>query len=105
MAYVGKVNITGDWEKLEDLIQAQVSGQSSFAFDTSKKYSLQADNKNSPVMLGVYVCNSATKPDNADDGEYLTEGLFGEYEPESGVDLWIRTRGNSTGVKVAVSQI
>ena len=104
MAYIGKVNITGDWEKLEDLIKAQVSGQSSFAFDTSKKYSLQSD-CNSSVMQGVYVCNSATKPDNADDGEYLTEGLFGEYEPESGVDLWIRTRGNSTGVKVAVSQI
>lgn len=105
MAYVGKVSVTGDWEKLEDLIQEQVDGQSSFAFDTSKKYSLQADNKNSPVMIGVYVCNSISKPENADDGEYLTEGLYSEYKPESGADLWIKTRGNSTGVKVAVSEI
>lgn len=105
MAYVGKVKITSSWEKLEDLIQEQVSGQSSFAFDTSKKYSLQADVKTSPVMFGVYVCNSATEPANDDDGEYLTEGLYGEYKPESGVDLWIKTRGNTTDVKVAVSEI
>lgn len=105
MAYIGKVSVTSAQTKLEDLIKSQVSGQSSFAFDTSKKYSLMADVKTSPVMFGVYVCNSATEPANDDDGEYLTDGLFGEYKPESGVNLWIKTRGNATDVKVSVSEI
>ena len=31
--YIGKVLLSDEWEKLEDLIQDQVSGQSAFAFD------------------------------------------------------------------------
>ena len=105
MAYVGKVKITGDWEKLEDLIKAQVDGQSSFSFDTSKTYSVMADCNTSPIMLGARVCNSVAKPSEPDDGEYLTEGLFGVYKPESGVYMWVRTRSNTPNVKVAVSEI
>lgn len=104
MAYIGKVSITSEWEKLEDLIQAQVDGQSSFAFDTSKKYGIMVDAHTVP-MFGAYICNASSKPDAADDGEFLTECVpFGVYEPESGSDLWVKTRGNSTDVKISVSE-
>lgn len=105
MAYVGKVKITSEWQKLEDLIQAQVDGQSSFSFDTSKKYAVMSDSKTQSTMFGAYVCHSATEPEEDDAGEYLTDTLFGVYEPASGVDLWVKTRGNTTDVKVSVSEI
>lgn len=103
MSYIGKVKVSSAWTKLEDLIQAQVDGQSSFAFDTSKTYSVQADTQ-AQVGFGAYVCNSATEPTNDDDGEYLTEGLFGVYKPSSGVYLYVRARGNSTNTKISVSE-
>lgn len=102
MAYVGKVSVTNDWAKLEDLIQAQVSGQSSFAFDTSKTYSLQTDSGGAD--FGVRLCNSATEPAAEDDGEHLVDDQFGKYTPESGAYLWVKSRGNSTGVKLSVSE-
>lgn len=105
MAYIGKVKITSAWTKLEDLIKAQVTGQSSFAFNTSKTYSVMADVKSNQTLFGVYVCNAGSEPSEDDDGEYLTEGLFGMYKPESAVYLWVRARGNSTDVKVSVSEI
>ena len=50
MSYVGKVKVSSAWTKLEDLIQAQVDGQSAFAFDTSKTYSVQADTQEHVVI-------------------------------------------------------
>lgn len=79
MAYIGKVNVSGDWEKVEDLIKAQVEGQDSFAFDTSKSYPIQVD------------------------GGFLTDGERAVFKPESNKDLYIKVRGNSGGVKLSVS--
>lgn len=104
MAYIGKVSVTSAWAKLEDLIQAQVDGQSSFSFSTSNTYQLQADSE-LHAPFGVRVCNSASEPSNDDDGEHLTDEQSGEYKPESGVYLWVKTRGNTTGIKLSVSEI
>lgn len=98
MAYIGKVNITGDWEKVEDLIKAQVEGQDSFAFDTSKSYPIQVDGG-----FGVYLCSASTTPTAPDEGEFLTDSERRIYKPESGKDLYIKIRGNSSGVKLSIS--
>ena len=58
MAYIGKVSITQEWADLESLIQAQVDGQSSFAFTTGTKYSLQPEKG----LMGMCV-TSATPTD------------------------------------------
>lgn len=105
MSDIGKIKITSEWSKVEDLIKAQVSGQSSFSFDVSKDYQLQSDSATSTVMFGAYLCESSSTPENPDDGEYLVEGLTGQYKPTSGKYLWIKTRGNTTDVKVSVSEL
>ena len=104
MAYIGKVSVTSAWAKLEDLIKAQVDGQSSFAFDTSKTYQLQADSE-LHAPFGVRICNASAEPSEDDAGEHLTDEQSGEYKPESGVNLYVKTRGNTTGIKISVSEI
>ena len=105
MAYIGKVTITNNWEKLEDLIKEQVDDQSSFAFDTSKKYSIQVDTVKENNNYSAYVCNSATEPANSDDGEHLNNDLYAEYKPESGAYLYIKKAKSLGVIKVAVSEI
>lgn len=105
MAYIGKVTLTDSWEKLEDLIKAQVSGQSSFAFDTDKKYSIQVDTVKDNNNYSGYFCNSATEPANSDDGEHLNNDLYAEYKPESGVYLYVKKAKSLGIIKVSVSQI
>lgn len=105
MAYIGKVSITNEWEKLEDLIKSQVSGQSAFAFDTDKKYSIQVDTVKDNNDNSAYFCNSATKPTNSDDGEHLNNDLYAEYKPESGVYLYVKKAKSLGVIKVSVSQI
>lgn len=104
MAYIGKVTLSQDWEKLEDLIKDQVDGQGSFAFENGKDYSLQVDSPNLEIMFGAYVCVSENKPALRDDGEHLT-CQSGFYTAESGVSLWVKIRGNTTNIKMAVSEI
>ena len=104
MAYIGKVTLTSSWAKLEDLIKAQVDGQSAFAFDTSKKYGIEVDTQRGPYIFGAYLCNSATEPANADDGEHLEQENFGVYQPESGAYLWVKARGQQETVKISVSE-
>ena len=36
--YIGKVLLSNTWTKLEDLIKAQISGQSAFAFNSDTVY-------------------------------------------------------------------
>lgn len=104
MAYIGKVTLTDEWAKLVDLIQAQVDGQSSFAFDTSKEYQIQVDTVKTNHDYSAYFCSSATEPTEKDAGEHLDNNLPGIYQPESGVDLWVKT--TTTGmVKVSVSEL
>lgn len=104
MAYIGKVSVTSAWEKAEDLIKAQVSGQSSFSFDTNKTYSLQTDCQQ-PSPFGARLCSSATKPSDDDAGEHLSDSQYCVYQPESGVYLWIKRRGNTSDLKVSISEI
>jgi len=98
MAYVGKVNVSGDWEKVEDLIKAQVEGQDNFVFDTSKSYPIQVDGG-----FGIYLCSASTTPTAPDEGEFLTDGERAVFKPESNKDLYVKVRGNSGGVKLSVS--
>ena len=102
MAYVGKVSITSTWAKLEDLIKSQVSGQSAFAFDTDKTYSIQTEGTNLP--FGARFCNSATEPSADDDGEHLTDEQFAVYKPESGVYLYVKKVRSLGVLKVSVSE-
>jgi hypothetical protein len=44
--YLGTVKVSEVWEKLEDLIKAQIYGQSAFAFNTAKKYQIQCKSPN-----------------------------------------------------------
>lgn len=104
MAYIGKVVLSGEWAKLEDLIKDQVSGQSTFAFDTSKTYLIQVETTRGPFVFGAYVCNSTSEPENADDGEHLEQENMGIYEPVSGVYLWVKNRGSDRSVKMSVTE-
>ena len=105
MAYIGKVTLTDSWEKLEDLIKSQVNGQSSFAFDTDKKYSIQVDTVKDNNNYSGYFCNSDTEPANLDDGEHLNNDLYAEYKPESCVYLYVKKAKSLGVIKVAVSEI
>lgn len=104
MAYIGKVTINNEWEKLEDLIKDQVAGQSAFAFDTTKQYFLQVETTRGQFVFGIYACNSTTEPANPDDGEHLEEDSFGIYQPEAGEYLWVKSRNANTSVKMSISE-
>lgn len=104
MAYIGKITTSSEWAKLEDLIKDQVDGQSAFAFDTSKTYNIQVETTRGQYVFGVYLCDSASEPANADDGAHLEEYQMGIYQPESGYDLWVKSRGNNTSVKMSISE-
>lgn len=104
MAYIGKIVVTDEWEKLEDLIKDQVSGQSAFAFDTSKTYNLQVETTRGQFVFGVRLCNSTTEPANADDGEHLEAENMAMYQPESGVYLWVKNRDANTSIKMSISE-
>ena len=103
MAYIGKITLTNEWAKLEDLIKAQVDGQSAFAFDTSKEYGIQVDTPRGPYIFGAYLCSTASEPAKTDAGEHLEAEQYAIYQPESGSDLWVRTRGSAAEVKLSVS--
>lgn len=100
MAYIGKVKVPNEWTSVEDLIQAQVSGQSSFAFTSGSKYSLQVDGGDNSE---VRICNAASTPSGEVDGEHLSRDQFGVYEPESGVSLYAKQNG--APVYLSVSEI
>ena len=104
MAYIGKVELKENWEKLSDLIKAQVAGQSAFAFDSAKTYSMMTDTANDTCEIGMYWCVSATKPTALNDGEFLDPGVQGIYQPESGADLWVKIRGSKHEVRLAISE-
>lgn len=56
--FLGQVSIGNTWSKLEDLIKSQVSGQSSFSFDATKKYSIQCKSPNS-FFIDEFTVNPA----------------------------------------------
>ena len=99
MAYIGKVTVTKEWANLEDLIQAQVSGQSSFAFTTGTTYSLQSEKG----LCGVCVTSSEPTSDLA--GEHLNADQFGTYEPDGTNNIFVRSKELDTDILLAVSEL
>ena len=99
--YIGKVLLTNTWAKLEDLIKAQVSGQSSFAFDADKTYQLQGEG-----VEAVRLCDFSTTPAATNDGFEIAGTQVADYKPSTGylyvrADLTQKT-GNTNFSKVFV---
>lgn len=83
--YIGKVEVTNEWTKVEDLIKDQVEGQSSFAFAAGNTYQLQAE-----ASYGCRLCNAASKPEEGNDGEVILSTQVGKYEFEAGNALYAK---------------
>lgn len=86
--YIGKVKISNNWSKLEDLIKAQVSGQSAFAFAEGTTYQLQGEGN-----YGVRLCDSSATPSDLQDGERIIGTQTAIYELSDG-ELYVRAEEN-----------
>lgn len=97
--YIGKVLLSDEWEKLEDLIKEQVSGQSAFAFDSTKTYQLQGECDHESVkevLLAVRLCETSATPTDDKDGDRIVGTQCANYQPSTGsvyvrVDLTEKT--------------
>lgn len=99
MAYIGKVKVSNTWESLADLIQAQVEGQSAFAFGSST-YQLQGEGP-----IGVRMASASSKPDSDDEGERIFGTQVAIYEKDSGT-LYVKAEQNSpNGQLLKISQL
>ena len=87
--YIGKVKVSNEWESLEDLIKAQVDGQSSFAFATGSLYQLQGEGP-----IGVRMASASAKPTEDDEGERIFGTQVAIYEKDSGI-LYVKAEQNS----------
>ena len=84
--YIGKVEVNDTWQKLDALIQAQVSGQSSFAFDAETTYQLQAEGN-----LGVRLCEQADKPEDTEkEGFRIRDTKTAHFKTKTGAYLWVK---------------
>lgn len=90
--YIGKVEIKDEWEKLEDLIKAQVEGQSAFAFDSDTKYVLQSESS-----FGARFCEASTTPSDKNEGFCITETQSAYYKPGND-DLYVKTKHGTYGL-------
>lgn len=93
MAYIGKVELSNSWAKVEDLIQEQVDGQSEFAFDSDKTYQLQAE-----ATYGAQLCETSAAPADGNDGERIIGSQTGVYQPEGGNYLYAKVHTLQPGV-------
>ena len=84
MLYTGKVLLTNEWASLEDLIQEQVSGQSSFAFDSDKTYLLQGEG-----VEAARLCDAGAEPTDNMAGLRIEGTQIIEYTPSTGT-LYVR---------------
>ena len=85
--YIGKVLLSNEWEKLEDLIKTQVSGQSAFAFDSTKKYQFQGEcffEGTKEVLLAARLCEASTTPSDNIDGGRIVGTQCADYIPSTG---------------------
>lgn len=99
MAYIGKVKVSDTWESLADLIQAQVEGQSAFAFGSST-YQLQGEG---PV--GVRFADASSAPTDNEDGERIANTQVAIYEPSTGT-LYVKAEVNTPeGQWVKISEL
>lgn len=89
MAYIGKVKVSKDWTSIESLVQEQVEGQSSFAFDSSKTYQLQAESD-----TGCRLVEMASTPDDRKDGNCIIGTQCAYYKKDTG-NLYVRSVANT----------
>ena len=85
--YIGKVLLSDEWENLEDLIQEQVSGQSAFAFDSSKTYQLQGECDHEAVkevLLAARLCETSAAPTDEEAGFRIVHTQCADYVPSTG---------------------
>mgnify|MGYP006873009612 CR=1 FL=1 len=86
--YIGKVLLSDEWEKLEDLIQEQVSGQSAFTFDSTKTYQLQGECDHEALkenLLATRLCEVTSASSLADDdGFCISHNQCADYIPSTG---------------------
>ena len=82
--YIGTVEVNNTWQKLDTLIQAQVSGQSAFAFDADTTYQLQAEGN-----FGVRLCEQADEPGEKD-GFRIRGTQPANYKVQAGAYLWVK---------------
>lgn len=89
--YIGKVLLSEVWEKLEDLIKSQVSGQSAFAFNSDTVYQLQGEG-----VERVRLCDFTGTPIDLQAGFRIEGTQTAHYKPSNGY-LFVRvekTEGN-----------
>lgn len=89
--YIGKVEINDTWQKLEDLVKG-IDGQSSFAFDSDKKYQLQYEGD-----FGARFCESATTPDDKNEGFCIVDTQIAYFKPDASQDLYVKTKHGNFG--------
>lgn len=77
MAYIGKVKVGDTWSSLATLIQEQIDGQGSFAFESGKTYCLQGEGP-----IGVRFANSSATPEDNNDGERIFGTQIAVYGPD-----------------------
>lgn len=99
--YIGKVKISNTWSKLEDLIKAQVSGQTAFAFAEGTTYQLQGEGN-----YGVRLCETSAAPSDLQAGERIVGTQTAIYQLSDGY-LYVKTEANvpSDNVYLKISVI
>lgn len=88
---IGKVEVNNQWQKLDALIQAQVSGQSSFAFDAETTYQLQAEGN-----FGVRLFVAASAPTDPKVGFCIEGTQPAHFKKESGYNLYVKAEDGAS---------
>lgn len=84
--YIGKVEVNATWQKLDTLIKAQVSGQSTFEFDADTTYQLQGEGS-----YGIRLCEAADVPPTDPQAGLRIKGTqTAHYKAASGYDLYVK---------------
>lgn len=82
MAYINKVAIKNEWQKLETLLKED---DPTFAFASGNKYQIQCEGD-----FGARLCLAADVPADEKDGETIIGTQTAIYGPEDGNDLYVR---------------
>ncbi len=104
MANIGNVVITKEWANLQDLIRAQIDGQSAFTFDSTKTYSLIVDTGVSVDAMGAYYCETTTKPTEINAGNPIEPCEQVIFEFTDGVPLWVKVRGSGDVARISIDE-
>jgi hypothetical protein len=83
--YIGKVEVTNEWQKLDALIQAQVDGQSAFTFDSAVTYQIQGEGN-----YGIRLCEVADAPTDPKVGLRIRGVQPAHFKVDSGYDLYVK---------------